>query len=133
MTTQEFYNTVREHFSQFGAQLAKDGQGCFYRGDSGGHDASDSRRCAIGAAIPDAMYVPEMECGLVATLLNQFPVVEGYLWDVDNTFMSRAQVLHDSHASDATNFVVMLDLLAKEFGLTHPEGHFTPAYLTGYR
>ena len=86
-----------------------------------------------GAAIPDAMYVPEMECGLVATLLNQFPVVEGYLWDVDNTFMSRAQVLHDSHASDATNFVVMLDLLAKEFGLTHPEGHFTPAYLTGYR
>lgn len=53
MTQQEFFNITALHLIQQGRQ-AKGQAFCLYRGPNG-------TKCAIGAHIPDELYLPEME------------------------------------------------------------------------
>ena len=116
MDTQTAYENIRAYFSREGAVLAKSEQGfCSYR-------TTEGNKCAVGALIPDEMYVSDMECGMVYDLLEEFPIVKDYLRGVDESFLIKAQSLHDHDASDAPNFVARLDFLADQFELElHPD------------
>lgn len=115
MDTQKAYENIRAHFSGFNAKLAyNESLGvCQYLTPEG-------NKCAVGALIPDTMYRDGMECKGVAQLRQEFPVVDGFLWNVDTKFLEDAQKLHDSVAKDALAFVRGLDIIARLHGLTVP-------------
>lgn len=112
MTTQEAYEAIRSHFTQFGAELARTTGGtCQYRTAAG-------QKCAVGVLIPDEAYSDRMEGNVLCTdWLARNPFMDGFLYGVDRGFLRSAQVLHDNVATDARAFVTGLDLLAKLYGL----------------
>lgn len=120
MDTQAAYEAIRSNFAAPGAKLAKDemdygGERCQYLTQGGD-------KCAVGCLLPDDLYRPVFEGNNVQALLDEHPLLLGYFWNVDKTFLSRAQRLHDVHAKDAAKLVELLDLLALAHGLTVADG-----------
>lgn len=82
MEKQEIYDKVCAHLAQQKTRsrgVMEDGRmDCAYR-------MPDGRRCAIGALIPDSMYVPEMdnpsdgESSTVGPLFHRYPEVAAYI------------------------------------------------------
>lgn len=84
---------------------------CAYRGDNG-------RKCAIGALIPDDMYVSWMEGNSVIFLIDKYPVVQAHLGVENNsdvTFLNELQGIHD--AWDPVDWEKRLQMFADDHKL----------------
>lgn len=120
--TQTAYETMRAYFSRPDAVLARtDGHfpSCLYRLDP---TDPTSPGCAVGCVIPDALYEERFEgIGGVEELLDEGPSELHELFaNVDLEFLRDAQEAHDTEASDPASFIVLLDAIAPDYGLTVP-------------
>lgn len=130
MRRQEIFDAVVEHFIQQGApaviRLTNGGVTCCYR-------TIDGLKCAIGALIPDDLYVPEMEGESVSSLFHAFPLEAkaAGLSRSSARFFDALQKAHDINALGPTSdgFLERLwghmRIIAKDFRLNGskiPEG-----------
>ena len=93
---------------------------CLYRGPNG-------LKCAIGFAIPDDRYDPNMDGNYVASVVLQLwrgVVVEGLQAD-DAAFADAVQSAHDKASGEGrafiTDFMERVRKVAERFGLTVPQ------------
>ena len=94
MNRQGVFNQIAKHLL---TQMEKssDGISCQYRDPSG-------NRCAIGAIIPEEIYVRGMECGAISHLVETFPQLLT-LWNIkssdesdpDIDLLGELQFVHD--------------------------------------
>lgn len=115
---QEFIDKVVPLVVKQGRQSDGDDGRCLYRGPNG-------LRCAIGFAIPDDRYTPDMEIGLCASeVLRSWPgAVEG-LDATDAGFADSLQLAHDNaiyQETFVTHFLAAVRVLAIRYGLTAPQ------------
>jgi hypothetical protein len=82
---------------------------CLYRGPNG-------RKCGIGQAIPDELYVPEMDSTFYA--LDKVPALIGFKGELE--LAAAIQQVHDG-AESPEGMRVALFNLAVSYGLTVPD------------
>jgi hypothetical protein len=118
-TKQETFDAVVSGLIEQGGPSAGEndcGPTCFYRG-------KDGRKCAVGLLVPDDEYQEEWENQAVGAGLD----VDDWLYDngYDILFCGRLQDAHDIPVFNGEDddegwleeFIVMVDMLAKECGL----------------
>jgi hypothetical protein len=124
MNTQQYYETVREYFSQPDAEFGMDKSGnCVL------WDPTSNAKCAVGCAIPNYYYKPELEGFNISTLQEELPSLFG---EVQGGFLRKAQSAHDKWAMRLyepglqpdqdrqymmSRFINELDTLARDYGL----------------
>jgi hypothetical protein len=126
MDTQEAYEKMRSWFSKpnHGPGYDPDIGECAYRG------VDENHRCAVGAILPDKLYKDSFESGGVVNIVTESAAVAHYFKDVDISFLSSAQKIHDdkywglldsvdgvNEEKFRVNFIASLDNLAGDFGL----------------
>lgn len=92
MTNQEAYDGVKAHLNTMTAQSIDRGQ-CRYR--------FQSRKCAIGALIPDDLYNPMMDDSLeqssvISMVMYTYPAIRNLFQGVDLRLLIELQQIHDS-------------------------------------
>ncbi len=104
MTNQEAFSRVVLHLRKQG-EPAMDGEVCKYRSEQG-------TRCAIGALLTDAEYLPEMENNSIRTISHDYklPSLDG----LDIEFLVRLQRIHDDPLKGA-NWVADMEDKARKF------------------
>lgn len=106
MTEQEAFTAALQHLRRQGCQAKSDALNCAYRTPEG-------HKCAVGALIPDELYMPEMEGkpaddALIASLFS----------NLDAEFLDDLQFfLHDDLG--AGNFLENLEEDARSFAFEH--------------
>ena len=123
------YNQIRTQGQRsVTARVGYNTGGCKFRASM---RAGGKRRCAIGALIPDALYVPEMErCTSVWALLHTYPAVckaiTGYVTIKEvprgaEDFLSDLQDAHDNWMDTGSFKMASLrtrfEIVAKRFDL----------------
>jgi hypothetical protein len=117
MNAQEIFDTVARHLMTQGAQALRKKPGlndetCAYRGD-------DGKKCAVGALIPDNIYVPEMDQGTdtsVRALLRRFPTeLPAYFYE-NTDLLDQLQDVHDDNPDG--DFRYDLEHVAEGHGLS---------------
>lgn len=122
--TQTAYERMRAFFSRPDAVLARTDEisspSCLYRLDP--HNPS-SPGCAVGCLIPDTIYNETFEgIGGIEELLDEGPFELHVLFsNVDLEFLRDAQEAHDTRATDAADFVRLLDEIAPVYSLDPAE------------
>jgi hypothetical protein len=93
---QESYDRIIAYFSQLDAELAQEAGAsvCSYRSATG-------RACAVGCQFPDSFYEEEWDNAFASfsALKNTSPKFAKFFANVDATFLSSAQKLHDNASS----------------------------------
>jgi hypothetical protein len=89
VNNQEVFDTVARHLlTQQVRSVGEDRDGCRYRGHNG-------RKCAIGALIPDELYLPEMEGKYAHQLTDHYQPLAELLAGVDTELLGMLQSIHD--------------------------------------
>ncbi len=95
MTSQEIFDTVLSHLRVQGPCTLNGMIACRYRGSNGA-------RCAIGALIPDDLYLPSMERMLITGLIRFMESLGERYSSLCKTFkeheklITRLQLIHDN-------------------------------------
>jgi hypothetical protein len=128
LTNEELIRINYEHFVVGRNPLAGGKEsGCFYRTPEGW-------RCAIGCAIPDSVYVPEMDVQeqydtSIISLLDRDEPVFGPLRELfagcNLDLLADLQLLHDRLADDRSNYKpedydLGLRRLTNKYGIAYP-------------
>lgn len=123
--TQTAYERMRAFFSRPDAVLSRTDlntsrPSCLYRLNP--HDPS-SPGCAVGCLIPDTIYAEYFEgIGTVEELLEEGPCeLRALFYNVELEFLRDAQDAHDTKATDAADFVRLLDEIASVYSLDPAE------------
>lgn len=130
MTNQEAYEKIRAFFLRPNARLAKakatnhtsiDPVACVYRKQT----RQGLLKCGVGCLIPKSQYSPWFEGKAVFGIHNPegdrnisakaIPALEG----TTLPFLNHVQMLHDQQASDAAEFVELLDAWVEDSGDLH--------------
>lgn len=102
-TSQQFFQIVASHLLTQGKR-STDGTGfCAYRGDNG-------LKCALGAVIPDTLYMPKMERKRLREVCTYFPEITALIPDYDLAVLM--QDIHDTN--EPKNWKFELASLGKE-------------------
>lgn len=90
ISLQDIFNAAWQRFVVEQAQPGHNGRYCAYRG-------KNDSRCAIGAAIPDELYDPEMEGCQFGGIVGKFPdLFDGQIRGMDSMELDNFQTeLHD--------------------------------------
>lgn len=116
MTCQEIFDTVISHLRLQGPCMFNGTIACRYRG-------SNDTRCAVGALIPDDLYLPSMERLLVPGLIKQMECLGDKYITLSTTFkthqqlITRLQLIHDNE--NKSNWEVHWKLTAMSFNLKY--------------
>ena len=116
-TVDEAYRLVRNHFAKPDAVLGKSecGTKCQYKTQTNG------AKCAVGCLVPDDLYTRDMEGRNWGNLIewadnggSEYPKLSAFILGLADTpevarFLAIAQKLHDICASDAADFIRLLD------------------------
>lgn len=108
MNQQETFEAVVRHlFAQGKPAYQDDGNTCAYRG-------SDDTKCAIGALIPDSMYLKEMDKNvfLVDELFLYYPKLRERLGEDNKELLRALQWVHDDNAHWESTETMKLQLTA---------------------
>lgn len=103
MNRQEIFDTALAHLRKQGKPAMNKGGVCMYRGPGG-------TMCAVGALIPDDLYVFDMENRSASSVVEQWPALAQHLqvetYD-DSVFLRNMQHnLHDTYAERVSEHFV---------------------------
>ena len=111
MNNQEVFDTAVPFLLKQNARSSYSGGNCYYRSPNG-------RKCAIGACIPDELYLPEMdnESGLTITALCiEYDFIRKLFSDCSNDFLREMQIIHDTHLP--AEWKIAYTVLGERWGL----------------
>jgi hypothetical protein len=98
MNNQEAFNLMVDHLrkQQQRSQGLNDTT-CMYRGP-------DGLKCAVGALIPDELYIEDMEGSAITRILidyrDRYPALSTLFKDIDPLFLAEMQDIHDFNPID---------------------------------
>jgi len=113
LTNQSAFDTMVNHLLKQGEKSrAYDRSTCLYRNP-------DGLKCAIGAILPDDLYVSSMENKLAQSLMHDYPTI-GQLWEnLSINLLAKMQYIHDNRA--VSEWYDEFKAIADDFNLSMPE------------
>lgn len=113
LTNQTAFEIMVNHLLKQGEKSrAYDRATCVYRNP-------DGLKCAVGAILPDELYVPSMENKLANALFSDYPAI-GKLWEnISINLLAKMQYIHDHR--DVDEWYDEFAAIADDFNLSMPE------------